>query len=91
MKYLEMYQLLNLDNNKQYTVTNSVVYDDNNYVLLVNPKDIKDQLVALVTKENNDLEINPIDLKDESNKEILLLLTKLFVNSFDEKRGIINE
>ena len=71
MKYLDEYKIVELDNNRNYIVINSIIYDDDNYVYLVSDKDPKDQEIALVTKEDNRTKVNIIDKNAEENKELL--------------------
>lgn len=91
MKYLEKFQLIKLDDDKKYIVTNSVIYDNDNYALLINAEDIKDHILALVSKNDNDLEINPIDLKNESNKEFIFRLINLFEKDMNEDFRVKND
>ncbi len=81
MKYLDKYQLVTLEDNKKYVVIDSIIHEDNNFVYLINTKDIKDQLMALVSKENDIINIDSLDYQSEDNKELINTLSDKFINS----------
>ena len=69
MIYLEQYQIIKLDNN--------------NFIYLININNYKDQLIGLVTKNNN-IEINIVDSKSKENKVLIEILSNKFVNNIIE-------
>ncbi len=71
MKYLDKGQLLTLDDNKKYVVIDSIIYDDNNFVYIINLEDQKEQEMALVSKENDNIKVDTIDYQAEENKELI--------------------
>jgi len=58
-------QLLTLDNKKRYLVVETVFLDDEQYVYLVNEKDINDVKIATICYENNQIKI--ILVKDQKH------------------------
>lgn len=84
MKYLEKYQLVKLEDDKQYVVIDSTIYKGDNYVYMINVKDLKDQLVGLVSNYNNHIKVNILDSKSKENKIIIDRLSTIFVNNIIE-------
>ena len=88
MKHIDKYQLIKLQNNKEYVVLESIIYENSNFVFLMNPNANEDQLLALVEKENDKIKINIIDLKDKKNKDLLdILVTKFTKNILGDNIG----
>ncbi|MBR2603555.1 MAG: hypothetical protein IKE10_00815 [Bacilli bacterium] len=85
MRYLDKYDIITYDNNKEYIVINSVIIEDSNFVYLVNKDDPKEHLFAMVEKDNNKIKVNEIDLEAKDNKELLVkLLEELGVDMYKE-------
>lgn len=88
MKYLEQGQLLTLEDNKKYVVIDSILYDEKNYIYMVNLEDQKEQLIALVSKKNDDIKVDNLDYQAEENKELIKDLATMFVKDVLEFTGI---
>ena len=79
MKYLENYQLITLEDGKEYSVVDSVIYEGKNIAFLVSNDDIKEQIFVVASKENEELVIDIIDENSEDNKNLIDNLSKIFV------------
>ena len=79
MMNLEKYQIITLEDNNEYMVIDSIIYDDKNFLYLTNTKNPKDQLIALSSKINDEITIEALDYEGEENKEILNELSNLFL------------
>ncbi len=88
MKYLEKGQLLTLDDNNKYVVIDSIVYENNNFVYIVNSDDLKDQTIALATCKNDEINVHSLDYQSEDNKELINTLSNLFVHGIMEFAGL---
>lgn len=85
MKNLDKCQLITLEDNKQYVVIDSVVYEDNNFAYIINPTDLEDQLIVMVTKDENGMIVNVLDEENENNKSLIDKLSEMFaMNFFDD-------
>lgn len=88
MKYLEQGQVLTLEDNNKYVVIDSKIYEDNNYIYVININEPKDQLIALVTKENDDISVKTLDYQCQENKELIKNLSNIFIESILEFIGL---
>jgi len=79
MKYLDNYQLITLEDGKEYVVIDSIIYEEKNFAYLVSKDSIKEQLFVVATKENDELSVNIIDENNSNNKELVENLSKIFV------------
>lgn len=79
MKYLENYQLITLEDGKEYVVIDSVIYEGKNVAFLVSKDNIKEQVFVVASKENEELVIDIIDENSEDNKDLIDNLSKIFV------------
>ena len=81
MKYLDKYQFITIENNKKYVVVGSVIYEDKNFVYIINSEDVKDQLIAMVTKDDTGINIDIIDEKSDKNAELFDKLSEMFTEN----------
>lgn len=79
MKYLENYQLVTLEDGKEYVVIDSIIYEGKNIAFLVSKDNIKEQVFVVASKENEELSVDIIDENNETNKVLIENLSKIFV------------
>ena len=79
MKYLENYQLITLEDGKEYVVIDSIIFEGKNVAFLVSKDNIKEQVFVVASKENEELSVDIIDENNETNKELIENLSKTFV------------
>ena len=79
MKYLENYQLITLEDGKEYVVIDSIIYEGKNVAFLVSKDNIKEQVFVVASKENDELSVDIIDENNETNKVLIENLSKIFV------------
>ena len=71
MKYLEKYDIVTCDNNEEYIVCDSILLDGDNFVYLVKENNPEIHMISLVTKDNNGIRIDELDLSSDDNKDII--------------------
>ncbi len=79
MKFLENYQLITLEDGKEYVVIDSVIYEGKNVAFLISKDNIKEQVFVVASKENDELSVDIIDENNETNKVLIENLSKIFV------------
>ena len=81
---LEKGKLITLDNGIEYLIVNSTIYEDDNYIMLINPNNPKDYCISRVRMTSNGIKLDHVDLEDKDNEEIIKELSKLFQNDIQE-------
>ena len=81
---LEKGKLITLNNNIDYVIVSNTTYEDDNYILLINPSNPEEYYISRVTMTSNGIKLDHIDLKDKDNEEIVKELSKLFQNDMQE-------
>lgn len=89
MKYLEKYDIVTYDNNDEYMVCDSILLDGDNFVYLVKENDPENHMISLVTKDDNGIRIDELDLTSKDNKEIIeKLLVEFGLDMYKEIKEV---
>ncbi|MBQ6477548.1 MAG: hypothetical protein IJI43_03850 [Bacilli bacterium] len=81
---LETGKHITLDNNIDYVIVSNTTYEDDNYILLINPSNPEEYYISRVTMTSNGIKLYHVDLEDKDNEEIIKELSKLFQNDIQE-------
>ena len=69
---------ITLDNGKVYCIVSDVIYDNDKYLFLINPDDVKEQYYAQLELVDDNININIIDNNEEDNKQFIDILSDKF-------------
>lgn len=79
-KIINTGQYVTLEHGNEYCVVSSTIYDDDNYVFLINPTNVEEQYYSLVLNEDGDIKINVIDKDASDNEALIEILSDVFKN-----------
>lgn len=77
-KDLKKGKYITLDNGKGYCIVSDVIYDNDKYLFLINPDDVKEQYYAQLELVDDNININIIDNNEEDNKQFIDILSDKF-------------
>lgn len=69
---------ITLDNGVEYLIVSDIIYDNDKYVFLINPNNVKEQYYALVELVDENVNVNIIDLNANENRDTIDLLSDKF-------------
>ena len=69
---------ITLDKGKGYCIVSDVIYDNDKYLFLINPDDVKEQYYAQLELVDDNININIIDNNEEDNKQFIDILSDKF-------------
>lgn len=75
-------QFIELDNGCEYCVVSSTMYKGDNFVFLINSSNYNEQYYAMVSNEENG--INIIDNDASENEELISKLSEMFKNEIEK-------
>lgn len=89
MKYLDKYDIVTCNNNDEYIVCDSILLDGDNFVYLVKKENPEIHMISLVTKDNNGIKIDELDLSSKENKKIIeKLLVEFGIDMYKEIKEV---